>query len=259
MVKLTLKFDLADRYTSPSQRARVLTEHWLGEQGYCPNCRCPQLRRFTNNNPGADFECPDCGEQYELKSGRRRIGFKVIDGAYSTMLQRIQRDQAPNLILARYDLRRISVTELFIVPRHFITESSIEIRKPLSQNARRAGWVGCNILLTSIPAAGRICIVNAGMAIDREEVFSTWQSGLFLRHQAATVARGWLVDVMACLDSLGRTDFSLTDVYGFEAHLKSLHPANANIRAKIRQQLQRLRDGGYIRFMGHGYYRRTII
>jgi type II restriction enzyme len=34
-----------------------------------------------------------------------------------------------------------------------------------------------------------------------------------------------------------------------------LHPQNRNIEAKIRQQLQMLRDHGLIEFLGNGRYR----
>jgi type II restriction enzyme len=42
----------------------------------------------------------------------------------------------------------------------------------------------------------------------------------------------------------------LSDSYGFEGHLTWLHPHNRNVRTKIRQQLQVLRDHGIIRFIG---------
>jgi type II restriction enzyme len=41
------------------------------------------------------------------------------------------------------------------------------------------------------------------------------------------------------------------------ATLAKLHPANRNIRPKIRQQLQVLRDMGLVEFLGGGEYRLT--
>lgn len=38
------------------------------------------------------------------------------------------------------------------------------------------------------------------------------------------------------------------------ARMQAKHPQNHHIRPKIRQQLQFLRDLGYITFMGHGKY-----
>lgn len=55
----------------------------------------------------------------------------------------------------------------------------------------------------------------------------------------------------------GRPDFSLNDIYAYEGRLSALYPANNNVRPKIRQQLQVLRDRGWIVFDGRGRYRRA--
>lgn len=52
------------------------------------------------------------------------------------------------------------VSNLFVVPKHFFVTDIIEERKPLADTARRAGWVGCNILLSHVPDAGEIFIVR---------------------------------------------------------------------------------------------------
>jgi predicted Rdx family selenoprotein len=59
---------------------------------------------------------------------------------------------------------------------------------------------------------------------------------------------------------LGRdyTDvFALADLYAFEGELEGSFPHNKHIKAKIRQQLQVLRDFGLITFHGGGRYERT--
>ena len=68
-------------------------------------------------------------------------------------------------------------------------------------------------------------------------------------------AKGWLLDIMMCVDKLGRKDFSLDDVYTFEKELNKKHPDNRHIKDKIRQQLQVLRDKGYLEFTSRGNYR----
>ena len=60
---------------------------------------------------------------------------------------------------------------------------------------------------------------------------------------------------MMCVDKLGRKDFSLDDVYTFEKELNKKHPDNRHIKDKIRQQLQVLRDKGYLEFTSRGNYR----
>jgi type II restriction enzyme len=69
-------------------------------------------------------------------------------------------------------------------------------------------------------------------------------------------ARGWTLDVLRIARRL-EPSFKLVDIYKFEPELMHLHPANRNVRAKIRQQLQVLRDLGYLEFLGKGTYRFT--
>lgn len=58
--------------------------------------------------------------------------------------------------------------------------------------------------------------------------------------------RGWLMDIMRCVEKITHEIFSLDDVYKFENELRIKHPENHNITAKIRQQLQFLRNKGYV-------------
>jgi type II restriction enzyme len=69
--------------------------------------------------------------------------------------------------------------------------------------------------------------------------------------------RGWTLDVLNAISSLGKREFSLTEAYSFESELSNLHPANRHVRPKIRQQLQILRDLGLVEFLGNGRYRLT--
>lgn len=130
----------------------------------------------------------------------------------------------------------------------------IEERKPLAATARRAGWVGSNILIGKVPDAGKIHIVQNGVVRPKETVLQEWQKTLFLRDESLE-ARGWLLDVMKCMESLGKREFTLEEVYGFERHLGELYPGNQNVKPKIRQQLQYLRDRGFIEFVSRGNYR----
>ena len=66
----------------------------------------------------------------------------------------------------------------------------------------------------------------------------------------------WKKDVFECLLKLDSDVFSLEEVYFFEKELKRLHPNNQNIRPKIRQQLQSLRDIGLVEFIKPGLYKK---
>lgn len=67
---------------------------------------------------------------------------------------------------------------------------------------------------------------------------------------------GWKLDVFKCLVRIGKKEFRLDEVYGFESELRTAHPNNRYVKDKIRQQLQNLRDVGIIEFVGNGLYRK---
>lgn len=241
-------------YDSGSQSARFWTERWVKEQVFCPNCGHPHISQFQANRPVADFFCTSCSEEYELKSQKTKFGAKVLDGAYRTMSARLAASNNPSLFLLNYDAAKLEVTNLVVVPKHFFVPEIIEERKPLASTARRAGWVGCNILLDHVPPSGKIFIVRDRRIEDKEAVLAQWRRTLFLRDETVD-ARGWLIEVMRCVEAIGKREFELDDVYAFEARLSDLYPNNRHVREKIRQQLQVLRDRGYLDFVSRGYYR----
>ena len=241
------------RFVSASQTARFDTENWAGSNMFCPNCGCSKLARYPANRPVADFFCDQCGDQYELKSQSSAFGRKVADGAYYTKIERLASDTSPNLILLQYSREHRRVENLTVVPRYFFVPQAIERRPPLRSTARRAGWVGSNILLDRIPLSGRIAVVQSGLVRDRREVLDQWNRLRFIEERHGE-ARGWLLEVMRCVQMIGRSNFALADVYLFERELSAIFPRNNNVRPKIRQQLQVLRDGGYLEFLGNGRY-----
>ena len=70
--------------------------------------------------------------------------------------------------------------------------------------------------------------------------------------------REWLMDVLACINKIPQNEFSLDEIYAFEDELQNEHPNNHHIRAKIRQQLQVLRDEGCLAFLGDGKYKKIV-
>ena len=102
--------------------------------------------------------------------------------------------------------------------------------------------------------SGKIFFVRDGIPQPKELVLSQWKRTLFLRDESVD-ARGWLIEVMKCVESIGKQEFDLDDVYAFEAKLSQLYPNNRHVKQKIRQQLQFLRDRGYLDFVSRGSYR----
>jgi type II restriction enzyme len=67
--------------------------------------------------------------------------------------------------------------------------------------------------------------------------------------------RGWTLDVLNIVRHLGKKEFTNADVYAHERELEALHPDNRNIKAKIRQKLQILRDAKLLIHIGSGVWR----
>lgn len=254
-MQLILDRELANSYSSASQQARVLTEAWVSKSAFCPNCGQNKINQFANNKPVADFHCLNCNEEYELKSKKNTMGKKIIDGAYETMIGRLHENNNPNFFFLNYNLTSLEVFNFIVIPKHFFTPEIIEKRKPLAPTARRAGWVGCNIILDGIPDSGKIFYVKNGEVLPKKSILDSWQKTLFLRKQTKVSSKGWLIDVMRCVEKIGKKEFTLNEMYSFVDELAIIHPNNNHIKNKIRQQLQILRDKGYLKFLSDGLYR----
>lgn len=251
---LHLNLDLVESYRSNSQKARVLTEDWVGRQCYCPNCGNKPLQHFENNRPVADFFCQTCSEEFELKSKKGKFSPIINDGAYRTMVERVKAENNPNFFFLTYS-KTFEVENFLVLPKQFVTKETIIKRKPLPPTARRAGWIGCNIDLSQVPTRGRIFLVKNGQVREPEQVSKEFSDTLFLRNQTLST-RGWLLEVLKCLDDISDREFTLEQVYAFEPRLQMIYPNNHHIRDKIRQQLQLLRDKNIIEFIGRGRYRK---
>lgn len=252
-MNLNFSTGLTENYHSKSQKARVLTEDWILQNMFCPRCGNLNLEHFANNRPVADFFCSRCAAQYELKSKAGKTSEKVTDGSYQTMIDRITSLDNPDFFFMSYSMSCLCVTGLILVPKHFFVPDIIEKRKPLSATARRAGWTGCNILLSKVPEQGRISIIHNGCAMRKDLVIEKTEKAQRLSTGNIEV-RGWLIDILNCVNDIPYKDFELSDIYRFEDILAEKHQNNHNIRPKIRQQLQILRDKGYIEFAGRGKY-----
>ena len=258
---MNLLFDKAQTgtYKSSSQIARVVTESWLAENMYCPVCGANLLHQYTPNKPVADFFCKLCLSDFELKSyksDRMELKKKIPDGAYNSMIERITSLHNPHLFVMTY--ANMKVNNLILIPNFFFVPEVIEQRPPLKDTARRAGWIGCNIEIGNIPNVGKIVLVRGGEERSKSEVVEEYQDLLSLR-TSSIKKRGWLFDIIQCIERIKVKDFSLEDIYAFSDELKKKHPENNFVKDKIRQQLQVLRDKGFIEFMSRGKYRKLLI
>jgi len=247
---------IADGYKSEAQRSRVLSEAWFLSNAYCLACDSDKLTATRANTKATDFICPSCRQCYELKSFRNRRRQTLPDGAYESLMGRILDGSAPTLMMLERN-HEWRIQSLTAIHHLFLTPKVIEQRKPLSPTARRAGWIGCNIRLDQIALDAQISVIGNGKPCEPRLVRSAFQrfSGL---KEIAPSARGWTTLTLRIIRSLNLNEFSLNEIYAKEDAFSTQYPENNNIRAKVRQQLQVLRDLGYVEFCGRGSYRLLI-
>ena len=119
----------------------------------------------------------------------------------------------------------------------------------------RPNYLMCNINISVIPNSEKIYYIKDGERLNKNQIIDSWHKTTFLRQSQNIDSKGWLIDIMNCIDKMEKETFSLNDMYNFENYLKIKHPENNNIKAKIRQQLQILRDRGYLKFISRGKYK----
>ena len=224
----------------------------------CPSDRVTPERA---NAPITDYRCPRCSAAYQLKSTKGTFGLTVPNSAYEPKMAAIRNGSAPHYAFLRYSPDLWQVTDLFVIPGHLLNSGLIRRRNPLRKTARRSGWVGSNILLGRIPGDVRVHVVSGGIVRDPSEVRTDWRRYSFLQSDQRS-SSGWGADVLLCVrtlqDETKSREFTLQDFYGrFSAELALRYPDNQHIEAKVRQQLQVLRDGGVLEFLGRGRFRVT--
>ncbi len=246
--------EVALKYKSGSQRARVVTEAWGEDNLYCPNCSSPKLSRLSHNTRASDFCCPKCKFRYQLKGQQSRIGNSVADGAYAAMMNAIRTDETPNFYFMQYELATWRIRNLLLIPHFAFPPSAIIKRNPTTPKGRSQPWIGCNIALHRIPADARIAVVTEHRVLPDSEVRAQFRRVKPLGEIKAQ-DRGWTLEVLNAIRRLGKTEFTTTDAYAFTRELEDLHPDNRHVRDKIRQQLQVLRDMKLLVHVERGVWR----
>ena len=252
-MNLLMPGELGRDYKSLSQKARVVTQAWGASNLYCPNCSSEGLRRSREGERAQDFVCPQCELPFELKSQSKPIGDVLRDSGYNAMIRKIQAAETPNLFILHYTRVDWKAHSLFLIPHFIFSESAIKKCNPLSATHPRAGHVLCNIVLKNIPADARIPVVMEGVALPPAKVRARYKE-LLPRTKLAIGKPGWPLDVWQVVQSLGKKTFATSDLYQFERHLRELHPENLHIKDKIRQQLQVLRDRGFLSQVERGVW-----
>jgi type II restriction enzyme len=252
-MNLSMPAGLAASYKSPTQRARVITKGWAASNLFCPNCPAPELAATPENTQAVDYRCPRCDQPFQLKGKSSTIGAKIVDASWEAMMRAIREDRTPNLFVLHYEPTAWLVRNVVLVPHFVFTASAVEKRNPLAVTARRAGWVGCNIVLRNIPNDAKIGVVIDGAAVTPAKVRQQFERLRPLK-ELSVKERGWTLDVLRVVQSLGKKEFKTSNMYEFVRHFEKLHPDNRHVRDKIRQQLQVLRDRGFLSQVERGVW-----
>lgn len=254
-----MKLDLPardPRFKSASQAIRDVSERWGEANLYCASCTAPTLARQRASAAVVDFQCAACQTWSQLKFGgaRKRI---IENGAYAQKQAWIRSRAMPDYILGRYDRDTWRVSDLWVVPGHFITANSIRARNELPPTHPRAGHVLSTIRLDALPPDAMVPVVADGEVRDPHAVRVDYRRFNFLRERGERAA-GWMTEVLKEVRAFGTVgeSFELVDFYLFaEARLASRFPNNRNVRPKMRQQLQELLIRGVVARERPGRYR----
>lgn len=230
-----------------------MSEAWGLGNLYCPNCNSPSLTSTPNSTPAYDYVCPKCKLFFQLKSKGSPIGSSIADAAYSAMMKAILEDRTPNLYALHYSKITWEVRNLLLIPHFAFPASAIQQRNPTTPRGRASSWVSCNIVLKNIPLDARINVVSNGVQTPPHVVREQFRR-LKPLEEIKPEKRGWTLDVLRIVRSLGKKEFLNSDVYAFEPYLERLHPDNRHVKDKIRQQLQVLRDKGLLVQVGRGVW-----
>jgi DNA-directed RNA polymerase subunit RPC12/RpoP len=147
-------------YKSKSKINGELSEDFIYEHFRCLDCGS----RISKERPGTkclDHTCMGCGKKYQTKGEGKslnalknciRMGqFRTIGSDYNTRLNSV-RNRECDFICVFYQTKdgvADSLTGILHVPANKITEDHVIPCKRLKPPARRAGYQGCNILMTS--------------------------------------------------------------------------------------------------------------
>ena len=148
---LAVDFAAAAHYVSARQVARVAIEAWAATNVDCWRCRAPLLLVPPNTHL-LDAVCSRLGHEVQVKAVAGISGDQLTGAAFSPLARRVGEAPRPGLFdrLVSYDrLRSIVVLAEFVDGRSLVLERLHE-RTPLGPTARRAGWVGATLDLSSL-------------------------------------------------------------------------------------------------------------
>ncbi len=237
-----------------TQAIKMLTEHWTANNIFCPSC-WSALMKHKIDKPVNDLFCRECSEDFELKSSKWKL-WKIIPWwAYDVMIKQMI-EKPMHLFVLKY-APDYTINNFLVVPKYFFIPGIIQkrnISRVKQKNWKVRLWTWWNILFHKIPESWKIHYIREWSYKTRTEILNEWNRVRFLEKEKQE-SKWWIFDMMKCIEKLNKENFSLEEMYSFENELRKIYPQNNNIKPKIRQQLQFLRDRNYLEFLWWGKYK----
>ena len=124
----------------------------------CINCNEINWLECSINEKSKDQICKNCGKKYQIKSKKitqnsyhtvkKKCELKTIGAEYNATLKSIE--SQIDYIIILYEKITYNILDIIHVQSKDITKDNVIPRKPLTKNARRAGWKGCHLYFTNI-------------------------------------------------------------------------------------------------------------
>ncbi len=232
------------------QIIKAITEHWTSNNIFCPICWSALDKHFLNK-PINDLFCIDCKNDFELKSEKWKFWKKIAGGSYEKAIKAIE-DKPMHLFVLKYS-EDFTITNFLVVPKYFFTKDVILKRAKALKG--RPNYYMSDIDFSAIPESWKIHYINNWTYKTRTEILNEWNKVKFLekvkdrKWDEKWEAKGWILDIMLCIEKLNKKEFHLKELDIFVDELKIKHPYNNNIKDKVRQKLQVLRDRWYLEFI----------
>jgi len=135
--------------TTPHQELGTRGEGLIVKHCFCPRCKCTKkksLRRLPTNFKCADVICDFCGYLGQVKTYRtqnlNKIPDRILGAAWGVQQERMKAGIYFPLFLVLIQQSKRSA--IYYLSADVQRPEIFERRKPLSKNAKRAGWTGFN-------------------------------------------------------------------------------------------------------------------
>ncbi|MCJ7733196.1 MAG: DpnI domain-containing protein [Anaerolineales bacterium] len=148
---------MATKYQELGERGELL----IVKHCKCPQCKRPNtLKRLRANFRCADIICDFCGYIAQVKSQTKKnideLPSSILGAAWGPQRERMESGIYFPLFIVLVNENKFSI---FYLPSDLQIPELFIPRKPLSKDARRAGWQGFRYDLSVIPNGAIIRVV----------------------------------------------------------------------------------------------------